>query len=267
MFTTIDNGLGLYFEDEGRGMVVVLVHGLRCSSVTWRHQIPALSSKFRVIAPDLRGHGQTDKPAGPYAVDDWINDLKQLLDRLELSRVVLIGHSLGGGVVQAFTFAHPNRVAALGLIATSPERTARVSEALLRSALIAEREGRLPPAEATLRARVGRGFAEAHPEEMRIEAASMGDDARAYAAACVANSARKGWTLRLPEVSVPVIYVAGDQDRADTARNAELYRQHLPDVETHILPGVGHMVPMEAPGRLNPLLLAFLERLRDGVDS
>src|SRR5437868_6278158 len=98
MFATLASGLRLYYDDLGAGPPVMLVHGLRCSHVTWRHQAPALAAAgYRVILPDLRGHGETDKPAGPYSLEDWIGDLVQLMDQLELPQVTLVGHSLGGG--------------------------------------------------------------------------------------------------------------------------------------------------------------------------
>jgi pimeloyl-ACP methyl ester carboxylesterase len=261
MFITLSDGLRLFYEDQGQGEPVVLVHGLRCSHVTWRHQIPVLAERYRVIAPDIRGHGDSDKPAGPYTVDLWISDLVQLLDQLELPRVVLIGHSLGAGLVQAFAFAHQDRLRGMALIATSPERSPRVSENLKKSAEIAQRERRLPPAEATVRARLGKGFAEAHPDEVLIEARSMVSDPLAYAASCLANSGHRSWTARLHEITIPVLYMGGDEDRADVAANARIYGEHLPDVETHVLPGVGHFVPFEAPDTVNELLLGFLERV------
>jgi pimeloyl-ACP methyl ester carboxylesterase len=265
MYVKLPDGLHIYCEDRGEGPPIVLVHGLRCSHVTWRHQVPALSrAGYRAIAPDLRGHGETDKPAGPYSHDLWAGDLLALLDVLELDRVVLAGHSLGGGIVQSFALAHPERIRALVLVSTSPQRAPHISEALRRSAEIAQREGRLPSAEASVRGRVGPGYAEAHPDEIAVEAASMVADAQAFAASCLGNAADRNIVSELHRFTFPVLFIAGESDRADTKTNAARYREHLTDVETHVLPGVGHMVPMEAPETVNGLLLAFLRRVHGG---
>lgn len=261
MDVRLPDGLRMYYEDCGQGEPVLLIHGLRCSHVTWRHQLPALSADFRVIAPDLRGHGSTDKPPGPYSLDLWAGDLLALLDCLELPRVALVGHSMGGGISQYVALTYPERVRALALISTSPRRAPRVSGALAKSAQIAQQEGRLPAPAASVRARVGPGYAEAHPDEVEIEARSMVTDVQAFAAACLGNAGERDWLARLPELAVPLLYVAGAEDRADTATNAAHYRERVRNAETHIFPGVGHMVPMEAPDRLNPLLLGFLRRL------
>ncbi|HLG74169.1 MAG TPA: alpha/beta hydrolase [Chloroflexota bacterium] len=262
MFVQLPDGLRMYCEERGEGPPVVLVHGLRCSHVTWRHQVPALSrAGYRVVAPDLRGHGETDKPVGPYSHELWTGDLLALLDILELEQPVLAGHSLGGGIVQSFALQHPERVHALVLVSTSPQRAPYVSEALRRSAEIALKEGRLPSAEASVRGRVGPGYAEAHPDEIAIESASMVTDPQAFGASCLGNAADRNIVSELHRFTFPVLFIAGESDRADTKTNAARYREHLADVETHILPGVGHMVPMEAPDIVNAVLLAFLQRV------
>lgn len=108
---------------------------------------------------------------------------------------------------------------------------------------------------------MGPGYADAHPEEVAIEAASMVTDPPAFAASCLGNAAERNIVSELYRFVFPVLFIAGESDRADTKTNAARYRDHLADIETHVLPGVGHMVPMEAPEIVNPLLVAFLERV------
>ncbi len=86
-------------------------------------------------------------------------------------------------------------------------------------------------------------------------------DAQAFGSACLGNAGERDWLARLPEITVPLLFIAGDHDRADTTKNAELYRDNVRDAETHVLAGVGHMVPMEAPDQVNALLHQFLLRL------
>ena len=89
------------------GRVLLLVHGMGGSSNSWSGVIPLLAKKYRVIAPDLLGHGESDKPRGDYSVGAFAVLLRDLLDALDVTRVTVIGHSLGGGI--AMQFAHQHR--------------------------------------------------------------------------------------------------------------------------------------------------------------
>ncbi len=88
--------------DQGQGTPVLLLHGYPLNRTMWADQVEGLSRDFRVIAPDLRGHGESDAPAGTYSMSQLADDLRGLLDRLEISRVVLLGFSMGGYGALAF---------------------------------------------------------------------------------------------------------------------------------------------------------------------
>ena len=143
MFADV-NGIRLYYESQGDGRPVVLVHGLGLSSDMWRYQVPALARRYRVIALDTRGHGDSSKPPGPYDMAMYIEDLRQLLDFLGFEKPVLIGLSMGGGIVQSFALAHLERVLALGLISTGSDHTDAVRAEFFHNADTVEREGMSP---------------------------------------------------------------------------------------------------------------------------
>jgi pimeloyl-ACP methyl ester carboxylesterase len=100
----------------GKGPVLLLVHGLAGSSVTWRHVMPELAKRFRVLAPDLLGQGRSDKPRGEYSLGAHANTLRDLLDALGHKRVTIIGQSLGGGVAMQFAYQFPERCERLVLV-------------------------------------------------------------------------------------------------------------------------------------------------------
>lgn len=87
-----------HFLEAGSGAPVVLLHGFPETSFAWRHQIPVLAERFRVIAPDLRGYGETDKPAADYDKRTMANDLVELLKSLDIGKIVLVGHDRGARV-------------------------------------------------------------------------------------------------------------------------------------------------------------------------
>ncbi|WP_375488274.1 alpha/beta fold hydrolase [uncultured Mycobacterium sp.] len=104
------------YRDAGDGEVLLLIHGMAGSSATWRSVLPQLSKRFRVIAPDLLGHGESAKPRGDYSLGAFAVWLRDFLDELGVSHATVIGHSLGGGVAMQFVYQHPDYVKRLILI-------------------------------------------------------------------------------------------------------------------------------------------------------
>jgi pimeloyl-ACP methyl ester carboxylesterase len=110
------NGDRIVYRTAGKGPVLLLVHGMAGSSVTWRHVMPVLAERFTVVAPDLLGQGQSDKPRGDYSLGAHANTLRDLLDALEHERAAVIGQSLGGGVAMQFAYQFPERCERLVLV-------------------------------------------------------------------------------------------------------------------------------------------------------
>ncbi|WP_398958334.1 alpha/beta fold hydrolase [Streptomyces sp. GC420] len=102
----------------GSGPAVVLIHGIGDSSATWADLIPGLAGRHTVIAPDLLGHGASDKPRADYSVAAYANGVRDLLGVLGIERVTLVGHSLGGGVAMQFAYQFPERTDRLVLVST-----------------------------------------------------------------------------------------------------------------------------------------------------
>ncbi|HEY6423386.1 MAG TPA: alpha/beta hydrolase [Pseudonocardiaceae bacterium] len=116
-FRTV-HGYRRAFRMAGEGPALLLIHGIGDSSDTWRQVIPALARRHRVIAPDLLGHGASDKPRADYSVAGYANGMRDLLSVLGVDRVTLVGHSLGGGVAMQFAYQFPDRTERLVLVST-----------------------------------------------------------------------------------------------------------------------------------------------------
>ncbi|WAC93878.1 alpha/beta fold hydrolase [Mycobacterium sp. Aquia_213] len=110
------HGDRIAYRDAGHGDVLLLIHGMAGSSATWEAIIPLLSKKYRVIAPDLLGHGMSAKPRGDYSLGAFAVFLRDLLDELGVSRATVIGQSLGGGIAMQFTHQHRDYCERLVLI-------------------------------------------------------------------------------------------------------------------------------------------------------
>lgn len=258
---TLASGLRMYYEADGEGPAVVLIHGLGGSHGMWVYQVPALADRYRVIAVDLRGHGQSDKPPGPYEVSTFAADVRDLLDTLAVDRATMVGLSLGGGTVQTFALAYPERVRALGLISTSSAFTTAGAAHFYERADIAEREGMEPLVDTLIKPRFTPEWLAEHPEVRAWSAAATrANDPLAWAASARAN-AKRNLTGELHRITCPVLFVGGERDPADMRRSAATYREHLPQAEIHLLPDLAHLLPYQGPEVFNPILRDFLDRV------
>jgi pimeloyl-ACP methyl ester carboxylesterase len=116
-FVTI-HGERIAVCDEGQGEPLLLIHGMAGSSQTWRAILPQLAKKYRVIAPDLLGHGRSSKPRTDYSLGAFAVGLRDLLDELGVKSATVVGHSLGGGIAMQFLYQHPDYCRRLVLISS-----------------------------------------------------------------------------------------------------------------------------------------------------
>ncbi len=106
------------FRISGSGPALLLLHGLACDSSTWLDVIPTLSEHYTVIAPDLLGHGESDKPDADYSLGGYANGMRDLLTVLGIDKVTVVGHSFGGGVAMQFAYQFPDRTERVVLVST-----------------------------------------------------------------------------------------------------------------------------------------------------
>ena len=106
------------FIKAGSGPALLLIHGIGDNADSWADVIPELAKDYTVIAPDLLGHGQSDKPRADYSIGAYANAMRDLLSVLDVDRVTVMGHSLGGGVAMQFAYQYPERCERLVLVGT-----------------------------------------------------------------------------------------------------------------------------------------------------
>ena len=140
--TVILNGHEFVYLDSGDGPAVLFIHGLTSSSRSWARLIDMLNTDHRILAPDLHGHGASAKPMGDYSLSAHAATLRDLLDRLRIDRVTLVGHSLGGGIAMQFCYLFPERVNRLVLVSSGG--LGRSANPLLRAATLPGAEWVLP---------------------------------------------------------------------------------------------------------------------------
>lgn len=240
------DGLRIRCVDEGSGPAVVFLHGLAADLETFAAQAEHLRGRYRCIRPDMRGHGGSANPPGPWAIADLAEDVARLLARLGVDRAHFVGHSAGGVVASRLVLDRPDLVRSLCLVATAPECNEKAAtEFYLRWAGIAESDGMA----AALTAMGARRL----PDESK-----MGDPL-GFARGCraIATLFPEPLTPKLAAVRVPALVVVGEKDWIGVGGSVRAHRA-LAGSELVILPGLGHQPFTQDPAGFNARLDAFL---------
>lgn len=254
------NGVQAWYEERGSGEPLLLLHGLGSSGADWLLQIPAFSSRWRVIVPDLRGHGRTPLPKHGLTIEQMAADMAELLERLDARPAHVLGLSMGGCVALALALARPDEVRSLILVNTGAairlsgrrylRGLARVIALLLGG----------PPAMARL---VARGlFPDPEQARLRREAAARLSqvDARAYLGA-VRSLLRFDVRPRLAEIRCPTLVIAGAADETLGPQPTRYLADHLLGARLTIIPRSRHVTPVDQPEAFNRTVLNFLEEI------
>ena len=261
--TTRVRGIEMAYEVAGEGPPVVLLHGFPFNRSLWHEQIEALSSNHRVIAPDLRGFGESEVGPGPATMEEMAQDVAALMDHLHVNRAVLGGLSMGGYVSFAFCRLFPLRVGALILADTRPQ--ADSDEARLNREQLAARalsEGMAAVADAML----PRLFApQTHAEQpevvARVRDMIFATKPEGAAAALRGMAARRDHTYFLPEILAPTLIIVGSEDALAPPKDAELMHREIRGSRLEIIAGAGHVSNLEQPADFKRALTEFLRAL------
>lgn len=257
-------GLYMAYTDQGAGRPLLLLHGYPLSRRLWVPQLDGLAGAARLIAPDLRGHGDSEAPAGPYTVAQLADDAAALLDLLGVTEPVVVGGlSMGGYVALAFQRRYPQRVAGLILAATragadSPEAQANRDKA----AATAQEKGNAAIVDAMLPKMLA---PRTYTEQPSIVAEARAIMASAPVAGIVGTLAamktRPDATPQLPEISQPVLVLHGADDVLIPPSEAEASARALPNARLVLIPNAGHLLNLEQPAAFNAEVRTFLANL------
>jgi len=259
MRTELD-GIQVAYTDEGHGLPLLLVHGFPLNRRTWSKQVEAFKTNCRVIAPDLRGLGESRTSAGSIPMSRFAGDLYALLEHLNTPSVILMGHSMGGYVALAFVKAFPKAVRGLVLVGTkagadSPKAAAARREAAAKvkaegvaSVVDAMASKMLSPSNTNAAmAKAVKGFmASSSPEG--VAGALLGMAERPDAGA---------W---LREIRVPTLVVAGADDAIIPPSESEALAKVIPGAQLKLIPHAGHLVAFEQPDVFNEAFREWLAR-------
>ena len=262
--SVIANGLrqNVLVAGDTAGKTVLLIHGLGWDHSVWRFQIgPLVECGWRVVAPDLRGMGATDRPAAQWTIDDYVADLVALLDRLGMDRVVLAGFSLGGMIAAAIAVAHPDRVAGMFMAAASVSSSVEGRVAIEAMLALALTLGPAAFAEEQAGAIWHPEWTATHPEEVaRFIAWRTAMDQPALHRAFRSSY---GVDLRrgLKELRMPARIIAAAVDPFVSVDILRATAALIPGADFVVIPDTGHMAPIERPEAFTASLTEFLDRV------
>ncbi len=268
--TVVLHGRRLAYRRLGTGPVLLLVHGITNSSASWQPVMPGLAEAgHTVIAPDLPGHGASERHRGDHSLGAHASILRDLLQVLGLPRVTVVGHSLGGGVAMVFSYQFPERVERLALVSSGG--LGREVSPLIRAATLpgAEQVIRLATTPPVLRAvgAVGAAFGRlglqpgADLAEMAGGVASLGDGERRAAFVRTARSIASFGGQRVSAIDrlyladeVPVLLVWGEQDPIIPVAHGRAAHAALTDSQLEVFADAGHFPMLDDPARFITLL-------------
>lgn len=248
------DGAKIHYKSYGKGKdALVLIHGWTCNLENWRDQIPDFAKRSRVIALDLPGHGQSDKPQIAYTMDLFANAIDAVMRDAKVEHAVLVGHSMGTPVARQFYRKYPQKTLAivivdggLRLFGTKEMRDGFLT--MFRSPgykeagkqMFTQMAGKLPAAEVE---RLNASFANT-PQYVVVSAMeSMSDEA----------------LYTTDKINVPVLAILGKSPfwPADTE---QFLRGLAPDLEFQMWEGVGHFLMIDKPKQFNDAVIAFLDK-------
>ena len=265
----------LRYVDIGDGPPVVLVHGLLGSHESWAGQIERLSVKHRVIAPDLFGHGGSDKPSGDYSLSSHSATIRDLLDHLDIRSAPMVGHSLGGGIVMQLVYLFPERIDRIALVS---------SGGLGREVSMALKAATLPGSELVLPI-LASDWVRKNTESVIGQLARWGLPVRpgksleetwrsfrtvadkgsreAFLASTRAVVGPRGQTVSAKQhiekfESIPSLLIWGGKDRMIPASHADNIRREVPNSRVEIFSDAGHFPQLDEPDLFFRVLDEFL---------
>jgi len=250
---------GTNYRLLGSGAPIVLVHGVGADLEMWRPLAMRLANTQTVICYDMLGHGESNKPAGPYSLALFVEQLHRLTADLNFSQFDLLGFSMGGLVSQGFALTHPECVNRLILLNTVFDRSEKEREAVMHRVETSRKDG-TAIVETALQRWFTPEFAAKNPDIVSCMRQRMIDNDRdAYASAySVFATADQELAPVVNRITAPTLIVTGEFDSNSTPEMARNLAAKLVKGQAAILPNQRHMPPLEAPDELAKMVLDFL---------
>ncbi len=261
---TAVNGITLAYSDSGAGLPIVLLHAFPLNRTMWAEQETALSSQFRVITVDLRGHGESDAPLWHYTLDQAADDVRALLDHLAITQALFVGLSMGGYVLLAFYRKYADRVKGMVLADTKAQADTPEGKAgRFQMAQIAYTQGPSAIADIMIRKLLSPVTIQSKPEIVqRIRTMIEGNQISGIAGDLMAMAERPDSLPFLKQITCPTQIIVGELDQATPPADAKLMAEQIPQARLAIIPEAAHLANIDQPGTFTRLIEKFGSELK-----
>jgi 3-oxoadipate enol-lactonase len=246
------------YQITGQGPALYLVHGIGSRKTTWDELVKGLSDRYTCVSYDLRGHGDSPVAATPYSLEDMVDDLEALRQKLGHQHIHIAGHSLGGMIGPAYALAYPQHTLSVSLLSTAAGRSEEDRAKLQAVGDAMEQNGIVE----TLGTFVARWFTDdfmaAHPEIIEARLQQVKDTPADVFLSVFWIYAKTEMAPWLHRVTCPCLVLTGELDGGCNPRLNRFIDAQLPDSQLVILPGLKHSLMIEASDQVLPPLRKFL---------
>jgi 3-oxoadipate enol-lactonase len=251
----------IFYEVQGHGPAVVLLHPFPAHHEFWLPVIPALESRYRLILPDLRGHGDSGIGHGPALMAKHAADIARVMDAAGVGKAAFIVCSIGGYIVFEFLRRFRPRVSALALCNTRPQPDTPEARAnRLKAADTVLEQGTEQFLQGMIPKLLGATTASSRPDLVEGALRMMRKMSAEDISLVQRGMAERPDSVRdLEHINLPTLIVIGEEDTLATAADGELMRRNIPGSRLNIIPKAGHYAPWERPEAVGPLLRQFLD--------
>ena len=247
-----------YWDEGGDRPPVMLIHGVGADGGSWDQIAPALAPDFRVLRLDLRGHGRSGHIEGTLSLDDFIQDVTDVLDACAVPIAHIVGFSLGGMIAQGFALEHPDRVRRLVLLSAVAGRTVEERQRVQERLKILREQGIAAITGAAQDRWFTPGFIARHPAQVEQRMRQLQENhAPSYAAAYTVFST-SDLGDRLHAIRAPTLIATGEHDVGSNTRMAHFMHEQIKESHLEILPGLRHSILVEVPEQVARLVRDFL---------
>ena len=251
----------IVYQILGDGPSVILLHPFPANHEFWLPVAQSLSTRYRLIMPDLRGHGDSDIGEGPATMAKHAADIARVMDDADVGRAPMVGVSIGGYALFEFWRQQRGRVAALGLLNTkAPADSPQAQAGRLQAAAEVMERGTEPFFQSMIPRLLGKTTRETRPDLVEGALQMMREMSPADVAAVQRGMAERPDSVdTLKTINVPTLLVTGDEDILTGVNEAELMHRHVAGSELRVFPKAGHYSPWEQPEAVGRLLRQFLD--------
>jgi 3-oxoadipate enol-lactonase len=255
------NGIRLAYTDQGTGTPIVLLHAFPLNRTMWEPQVAQFSARFRTIAVDLRGHGESNAGHTPYTLEALATDIQHLLDHLNIQEAIFVGLSMGGYILMAFYRLYADRVKGLVLADTRAQadtpdgRTGR-----FEMSRTAETQGATAIADIMIPRLLSAHTIKTDPELVEnVRRMILHNPVETIVADLRAMAERPDSVPLLAKIARPTLLLVGELDQATPPSDARLMAELIPTAQLAVLAGAAHLSNLEAPQAFNQAVLSFVK--------